>query len=153
MTPACARCADPLACREYLRLDTVCEPPLPMPPLSERQQRVIRFALWRFINDARGNMNAAAQDKEGRHFKPGAFEAFEKDAQDAERTVQILRLHAARPQAAIPAGLRWLDMPRPLRDALVAYHDRPCDAEAGAVVRAVLAAYGTASPDGEKQEV
>lgn len=44
--------------------------------------------------------------------------------------------------AAAPAPFRFADAPKPLQDALLAYHARPCDAEAGELVRAVLAAHG-----------
>ena len=53
-------------------------------PLTERERAVIRFALRSFASAARETMNAAAQDKEGRYFFPGAVESFEKDATDAE---------------------------------------------------------------------
>lgn len=48
---------------------------------------------------------------------------------------------------AVPEALRCVDMPKPLQDALVAYHGRPCDAEAAAIVRAVLDAYGVTMLD------
>ena len=47
-------------------------------------QRVIEFALRRFIRQAHGNAEAAAQDLKGELFKPGAVEAFLNDAKDAE---------------------------------------------------------------------
>lgn len=49
-----------------------------------RMQRVIEFALRRFIRQAHGNAEAAAQDLKGELFKPGAVEAFLNDAKDAE---------------------------------------------------------------------
>lgn len=58
---------------------------------SDRQQQVIRFALWGFANAARGNASAAGQDKDNQLFKPGAVDAFLKDAQDAEQLLTLLR--------------------------------------------------------------
>jgi hypothetical protein len=49
------------------------------------------------------------------------------------------------------APLRFVDMPEPLQDALLAYHARPCDFEVAALVRAVLDAYGPATPPSPKE--
>lgn len=60
----------------------------------------ITFALYRFIWDARHRANEAAQDKEGRFFKPGDAERYLADAEKAEsaRTALIAAAPAA-PQA------------------------------------------------------
>ena len=78
------------------------EPPVPAPPaavvpegLTPRHWRVIDFALWRFINDAYDRATAAAQDKEGRWFKPGSHKSFFADAKDAEDARGIVMDHAA----------------------------------------------------------
>lgn len=52
--------------------------------LTDREQSIIRFALYRFMADAYLKLNAAAQDKENRRFKDGDAGAFAKDAKDAE---------------------------------------------------------------------
>lgn len=57
--------------------------------LSQRQVAVIRFALHRFVADAHERMNAAAQDREGCHFKAGAVETFARDAKDAEAVLSL----------------------------------------------------------------
>ena len=68
--------------------------------LTSRHWRVIDFALWRFINDAYDRATAAAQDKEGRWFKPGSHESFFADAKDAEDARGIVMDHAAMLAAA-----------------------------------------------------
>ncbi len=65
------------------------------PPFTERQNKLLQFALFRFAGDAMDRATAAAQDKNGKHFKAGAFEMFMKDAEDAEELLTHLRL---RPQ-------------------------------------------------------
>lgn len=67
------------------------------PGWTERQLKVMRFALWRFADDARRHVTAAGQDREGKHYKPGAIEAFMKDAQDADELRAML---AAAPSQA-----------------------------------------------------
>ena len=62
-------------------------------PLTDRDNAIIRFAVHRFMSDAYARMNAAAQDKDSRHFSPGAVDAFAKDAKDAEAL--LARLPAA----------------------------------------------------------
>ena len=59
--------------------------------LTDRENAVMRFALHNFMTDAYARMNAAAQDKDSRYFKPGAVEAFAKDAKDAEALMAKLR--------------------------------------------------------------
>lgn len=71
------------------------------PFFGQRPLRLVRFALWRFIAHAHEHMNAAAQDKAGRFYGPGAVDAFARDAQDAEA---ILRALAAPGEAIWPAG-------------------------------------------------
>lgn len=57
-----------------------------MPPLynfhglSQRQYDMIRFAVFRTMQAAEQQANAAAQDKEGKYFKEGAVQAFQDDA-------------------------------------------------------------------------
>jgi len=55
-----------------------------MSQLTERDNAIIRFAVHRFMTDAYARLGAAAQDKDGRYFRPGAADAFAKDAKDAE---------------------------------------------------------------------
>ena len=50
--------------------------------LNERQKKVVDFALHRFMSDAYQFADAAAQDKCGVNFKPGATEAFLRDAEE-----------------------------------------------------------------------
>ena len=52
--------------------------------MTERQIRVITFALHRFVNHAYASANVAAQDKRGNFYSQGAVTAFLKDAKDAE---------------------------------------------------------------------
>ncbi len=52
--------------------------------LTTRDKMILRFALYRFIWDARQKMTDAAQDKDQSHYRAGAVEAFAKDAEDAE---------------------------------------------------------------------
>lgn len=48
--------------------------------LSKRQYDMIRFAVFRTMQAAEQQANAAAQDKEGKYFKEGAVKAFQDDA-------------------------------------------------------------------------
>lgn len=66
-----------------------------MTDFNHREWTLIRFALWRFANAAREHANAAAQDKDGEFFNPGAVDAFLKDARDAEAILTVLRMEAA----------------------------------------------------------
>lgn len=59
--------------------------------LNERQQKVIGFALYRFISDCHEFANIAAQDKSGIRFKPGAAESFLRDAKDAAELRAIIK--------------------------------------------------------------
>lgn len=59
--------------------------------LTERQRKVVLYALHRFISDAHYNANMAAQDREGRTFPPGAAEKFLQDATDAGEAYKILK--------------------------------------------------------------
>lgn len=62
---------------------------------TDRQQKVIRFALWGFANAARAQANDAAQDRDGSRYKPGAVDAFLNDARDAEQILTIMRAEGA----------------------------------------------------------
>lgn len=59
--------------------------------LTERQRSVLSFALHCFIGQAHDRANAAAQDKDGRYFKPGAVTAFLGNAGDAEELLRLMR--------------------------------------------------------------
>jgi hypothetical protein len=63
--------------------------------LTARQRSIIAFAVGRFMDQAHERANAAAQDKEGRYFKPGAVTAFVTDAADAEELLGVMRLRDA----------------------------------------------------------
>ena len=58
--------------------------------LTDREQSIVRFAVHRFMTDAYSRLAAAAQDKDGRFFGPGAADAFAKDARDAEELLKKL---------------------------------------------------------------
>ncbi len=58
------------------------------PQFSERDLSVLRFALHMFASNAHLHAEAAAQDKNQKRYKNGAFESFQRDAQDAERLMQ-----------------------------------------------------------------
>lgn len=60
---------------------------------EHREQAIIRCALVYFIADAYTQMNAAAQDKDNRRYKPGDVDAFFKDAKDAEALLEKLRIN------------------------------------------------------------
>ena len=60
-------------------------------PLTDREQKIILFAVHRFMHDAYAQTNAAAQDRENRHFKLGAVDAFYRDAKDAEVLIAKLK--------------------------------------------------------------
>ena len=68
--------------------------------MTDRQISVINFALHRFASHAHQNANAAGQDIQGAYYKKGAFEAFLKDAEDAEE------LLSKKPYAALESALR-----------------------------------------------
>jgi len=59
--------------------------------MTEREQKIIMFAVHRFMGDSYAQANAAAQDHDNRYFKPGAVDAFYKDAKDAEALVAKLK--------------------------------------------------------------
>lgn len=61
-----------------------------MSQLTDRDNAIIRFAVHRFMTDAYARLSAAAQDKDGRYFRPGAADAFAKDAKDAEALLEKL---------------------------------------------------------------
>jgi hypothetical protein len=61
-----------------------------MSQLTDRDNAIIRFAVHRFMTDAYARLAAAAQDKDGRYFRPGAADAFAKDAKDAEELLAKL---------------------------------------------------------------
>lgn len=58
---------------------------------NEREQQIIMFAVHRFMGDAYAQSTAAAQDHDNRYFKPGAVDAFYKDAKDAEALIAKLK--------------------------------------------------------------
>lgn len=51
--------------------------------LTDRQFVIVKFALKRFYLDALDMSTRAAQDKTNQTFKEGAYEAFNKDFDDA----------------------------------------------------------------------
>jgi hypothetical protein len=57
---------------------------------TSRHSKVQRFALRRFIHDALGMANAAAQDKAGRWFKKDDVHKLIADAKTAEECLQML---------------------------------------------------------------
>lgn len=59
--------------------------------LTDRENSIILFALHRFMSDAYARLNAAAQDKDNRYFKPGSVDAFTKDIKDAEMLITKLK--------------------------------------------------------------
>ena len=68
-----------------------CQADAWLEPLTEREQKIIVFAIHRFMSDSYAQANAAAQDHDNRYFKPGAVDAFYKDAKDAEALVAKLK--------------------------------------------------------------
>lgn len=71
-------------------------------PVSDRENAIIRFALHKFMSNAYSNMNAAAQDKDSRHYTVGAVEKFAKDAKDAEALLSRLQFKAPQPAQRKP---------------------------------------------------
>lgn len=59
--------------------------------ITKRQQAVLRFALHRFMTDAYGRANLAAQDARGRTFPTGTAERFLQDAKDAEDLMRLIK--------------------------------------------------------------
>ncbi|MBU3639980.1 hypothetical protein [Polynucleobacter sp. AP-RePozz3-80-G7] len=62
-----------------------------MSTFTERQWKIIKFALFVFASYARHSANAAAQDLTNKIFKDHAAECFLKDAKEAEELLSILR--------------------------------------------------------------
>ena len=58
---------------------------------TERERKVLRFALSRFYWDSMSQMNAAAQDKDGQVYKKEAVKAFHQDAKDAEALLEKIK--------------------------------------------------------------
>jgi hypothetical protein len=56
--------------------------------LTEREERIIRFAVWRFMNDAFSQ--AMFYSQKGRHSDAEAANSFAKDAKDAEELLAKL---------------------------------------------------------------
>lgn len=61
--------------------------------LVQRELSLLEFALCRLASAARDQASAAAQDKQHRHYQPGAAGAFLNDARDAEALIVKLRAH------------------------------------------------------------
>jgi hypothetical protein len=59
--------------------------------LTKRQVAVIKFAVYRFQNDALSHANAAAQDLKGNHYKAGSVESFMNEADDCKAILEYLR--------------------------------------------------------------
>ena len=57
--------------------------------LTDRQKRVVAFALRRFIQDSNAAAYSAGQDLNNRFFKPGDLEGFLKDAKDTAECLRI----------------------------------------------------------------
>lgn len=73
--------------------------------MNDRDRNLIKFALWRFAQDAHSNAMAAAQDKERRFYKHGSAEAFARDAEDAEKLrAHLDQLAPTRSQKLAAAG-------------------------------------------------
>jgi hypothetical protein len=62
--------------------------------LTERERSLLEFAAWSLAREAWARTNVAAQDREGRYFKIGEVNKFNRDAVDADGLV--LKLRAAR---------------------------------------------------------
>lgn len=77
-------------------------------PVSDRENAIIRFALHQFMSNAYSNMNAAAQDKDSRHYTVGAVEKFAKDAKDAEALLSRLQFKAPQPAQRKPLTRKQL---------------------------------------------
>lgn len=92
---------------------------------DECDRLVIQFALRRFISQAYTLANEAAQDKAGRHHKKGAFEAFMRDANDAERILANMRTAVA--TGAPVAAQDWISvadrLPEPYREVHAKHAD------------------------------
>jgi hypothetical protein len=59
-------------------------------PDTARLERVTRFALRRFMQDAYARAECAAFDVERRYFEAGAAEKFLRDAKDAEAALAAM---------------------------------------------------------------
>jgi hypothetical protein len=67
-------------------------------PMADRENSIIRFALYQFMSNAYSHLNAAAQDKDGRCYSPGAVEKFANDAKDAEALLSRLQFTSPPPR-------------------------------------------------------
>ena len=85
--------------------EALAEQPAQQEPVSDRENAIIRFALHQFMSNAYSHMNAAAQDKDSRHYTVSAVEKFAKDAKDAEALLSRLQFKA--PQ---PAQRTWVSL-------------------------------------------
>lgn len=92
--------------RDALR-EALAEQPAQQEPVADRENAIIRFALHQFMSNAYSHMNAAAQDKDNRHYTAGAVEKFAKDAKDAEALLSRLQFKAPQPAQQEPLKL-WL---------------------------------------------
>ena len=81
------------------------EQPAQQEPVSDRENAIIRFALHQFMSNAYSHMNAAAQDKDSRHYTVSAVEKFAKDAKDAEALLSRLQFKAPKPTQRTWVGL------------------------------------------------
>lgn len=80
-----------------IKRDLTPEQPAQQEPVADRENAIIRFALHQFMSNAYSHMNAAAQDKDNRHYTAGAVEKFTKDAKDAEALLSRLQFKAPQP--------------------------------------------------------
>ena len=78
------------------------EQPAQQEPVADRENAIIRFALHQFMSNAYSNMNAAAQDKDSRHYTVSAVEKFAKDAKDAEALLSRLQFKTPQPAQRKP---------------------------------------------------
>jgi hypothetical protein len=84
---------------------------------DDRRSKVIRFALFRFAHDAHSMANEAAQDISGLRYKPGAAEAFMRDAEDAQAILADMRSASPIAPASQPAEAPRMLTPGELIDA------------------------------------
>lgn len=87
----------PIDRQALARVLAMAEQPAQQEPVADRENAIIRFALHQFMSNAYSHMNAAAQDKDNRHYTAGAVEKFAKDAKDAEALLSRLQFKAPQP--------------------------------------------------------
>ena len=129
--------------------EALAEQPVQQEPVSDRENAIIRFALHQFMSNAYSHMNAAAQDKDSRHYTVSAVEKFAKDAKDAEALLSRLQFKAPQPPQRTWVGLTDEEIERCMKQAYATVQGRNLE---HAFARAIEAAHGIYAPTELKEK-